>query len=216
VAESSRSYIPAAGRDWLLPFYDPLQWLLGAHKRRRAVLEAAALQTGHRVLDVGCGTGSLVAGLKAERPDVAVTGLDPDPRALGRARRKLERAGLEVRLDEGFADAMPYPDASFERVLSSFMFHHLEHAAKKGMLREVLRVLAPGGELHLLDFGGQATHHHGFFAKRIHSHDELADNFDGRIGALMREAGFENVREVSHGRTIFGGVAHYAGGRPSS
>jgi ubiquinone/menaquinone biosynthesis C-methylase UbiE len=62
---------------------------------------------------------------------------------------------MEVRFDRGFADALDYPDASFDRVFSSFMFHHLAREEKEATLRAVRRVLKPGGSLHLLDFGGQ-------------------------------------------------------------
>lgn len=207
MSDSARSYIPAAGRDWLLPFYDPLQWLLGGQRIRRAMLDAAALRPGMRVLDVGCGTGSLVAELARSWPEVVVTGLDPDPLALARARGKLERAGREARLDEGFADDLPYPEASFDRVFSSFMFHHLSREVKEGMLREVRRVLAPGGALHLVDFGGEERAH-GLLAHFIHSHDDVGDNFGGGIPRLMQEAGFGRVREVSSRRTLFGRVTH--------
>jgi ubiquinone/menaquinone biosynthesis C-methylase UbiE len=209
VSETARSYIPAAGRDWLLPFYDPLQWLTGGHRVRAAMLDAADLGPGRHVLDVGCGTGSLVMELVRSRSGLEVTGLDPDPLALARARRKLERAGLEARLDEGFADALPYADACFDRVFSSFMFHHLARDVKEGMLREVRRVLAPGGALHLVDFGGEG-HARGPVARFFHSHDELEDNFTGGIPRLMRAAGFEPVRSVSSRRTLFGRVTHYA------
>jgi ubiquinone/menaquinone biosynthesis C-methylase UbiE len=161
-----------------------------------------------RVLDVGCGTGSLLVALKRAAPGLDVTGLDPDPLALSRARRKLARARLEARLDQGFADRLPYPDAAFERVFSSFMFHHLEREVKEGMLRDVRRVLAPRGGFHLADFGGE-SHAHGLLARFVHSHDELQDNFGGAIPALMRAAGFDEVREVSSRRTLFGRVTHY-------
>lgn len=216
MSDTERVYIPAAGRDWLLPFYDPLQWLLGGHRVRAAMLDAAELRPGMRALDVGCGTGSLVVELVRRHPGVEVTGLDPDPLALRRARRKLERAGLEARLDEGFADALPYADGSFDRVFSSFMFHHLSRPAKEGMLREVQRVLVPGGALHLADFGGEAHgHEHGLLARFVHSAEELAENFGGAIPRLAQAAGFGPVREVSSRRTLFGRVAHYEARRPS-
>jgi SAM-dependent methyltransferase len=208
VSGTARSYIPAAGRDWLLPFYDPLQRLLGGQRVRAALLDAAKLRPGMRVLDVGCGTGSLAAELARGWPGVEVTGLDPDPLALARARRKLERAGLEARLDQGFADDLPYPESSFDRVFSTFMFHHLARDVKEGMLREVCRVLAPGGALHLVDFGGEA-HAGGLLARFVHSHDGLGDNFAGGIPPLVRAAGFGRVREVSSRRLLFGRVTHY-------
>src|SRR2546430_13790941 len=90
---SSRTYLPAAGHDWSSPLYDPIVKLLGGDAARKALLEQAALRPGQRVLDVGCGTGTLATLIKQLYPDVEVVGLDPDPEALARARRKAARAG---------------------------------------------------------------------------------------------------------------------------
>ena len=79
-------------------------------------------------------------------------------RAGSRSRRAGDRAaqgaagGRLHQLDQGFADALPYPDASFDRVLSSFMFHHLSRDVKEKTLREARRVLKPGGRFHMVDF----------------------------------------------------------------
>ena len=81
-------------------------------------------------------------------------GLDPDPRVLAIAARKARRAGVTLRLDRGYADRLPYPDGSVDRVLSAFMLHHLPADQQHDALREVRRVLAPGGRLHLLDIDG--------------------------------------------------------------
>ena len=78
----TRHYIPAAGRDWLLPLYDPLQWILGGDALKRPLIEQAALAPGFRVLDIGCGTGSLTLLIKRLHPEVEVLGLDPDRKAL--------------------------------------------------------------------------------------------------------------------------------------
>ena len=87
-----KAYLPAAGRDIFLPFYDPLVKLLGGDRARRTLLDQAAIQPNHRVLDIGCGTGTMVLLIKQLHPQAQVTGLDPDPKALARANRKLQRA----------------------------------------------------------------------------------------------------------------------------
>ncbi|MEE9281928.1 MAG: methyltransferase domain-containing protein [Myxococcota bacterium] len=206
MSSESRSFVPAAGHDWLLPFYDPLCRLLGAGRHLAAFVAEADLQPGHRVLDVGCGTGNLTLLTKRLHPDLEVVGLDPDPKALARARRKADRAGLTVQLDLGFSQELPYPDASFDRVLSSFMFHHLDRDTKAATLRETRRVLAPGGSLHLLDFGG---HSHGWLARLFHSSDELRDNAEDRVLSLLREAGLANPEDVAHRAMILGGIISY-------
>ena len=210
-ATSARSFHPAAGRDLFLPLYDPLTWLLGLNALRAALLEQADVQPNHRILDVGCGTGTFAIAIKKQHASVEVTGLDPDPKALARASRKAERAGVSVRFDQGFADAMPYTDGMFDRVVSSLMFHHLPRDVKSGMLREVKRVLAPGGRLHLMDFTG--TTGHGRLAQLLHPKQALRDNTEDRVLTKMREAGFPDPKRVALRMTFFGPIAYYVAAR---
>ena len=141
---ADRRYLPAAGKSWLLPLYDPLTRLIGAGAAHRKLAEQAELGSARRVLEIGCGTGNLVLLVKRMDPRLEVTGLDPDPRALARPGRKARRAKLALQLDRGFADQLPYPDGCFDRVLSSLMFHHLDAGQRVASLREVRRVLRPG------------------------------------------------------------------------
>ncbi|MEJ2131438.1 MAG: class I SAM-dependent methyltransferase [Gammaproteobacteria bacterium] len=206
MSSEARSYLSAAGHDWLLPFYDPLCKLLRAERPFESRIADADVQSGARVLEIGCGTGNLTLLLKRMHADVEVVGLDPDPKALARARRKAERARLDVRLDQGFSQELPYPDASFDRVLSSFMFHHLDAPTKSATLREVRRVLVPGGSLHLLDFAG---HGHGRLAGLFHAPDQLRDNAEDRVLALMKEAGFAHAEPVTRRHMLLGATTTY-------
>jgi ubiquinone/menaquinone biosynthesis C-methylase UbiE len=207
--ESSRTYLPAAGHDWLLPLYDPIVKLLGGDAARKALVDQATLHPDHRVLEVGCGTGTLAVQIKKLHPAVEVIGIDPDPKALTRARRKAARAALSIKFDTGFAGELPYPDASFHRVFSSFMFHHL-HADEKGKtLSEVRRVLRPGGELHMLDFEGPEDGANGFLAQVLHSNQRLKDNSEAKVLSFMRHAGFADTKNVGHRTMLFGGAAYY-------
>jgi ubiquinone/menaquinone biosynthesis C-methylase UbiE len=198
-----REYLPAAGKDWALPFYDPMVKLLGGDAARQKLLDQAALGAGQRVLDIGCGTGTLVTLIKRLYPGVDVTGLDPDPKALARARKKAARAGISIQFDQGFSDGLPYPGASFDRVLSSFMFHHLEGESRGKTLQEVRRVLKPGGSFHLADFVHPEGHGHGL-SHRIHSNPHFKDNSDARILSLMTQAGFAQPRKTADSTMMFG------------
>ena len=210
MSDVQRSFVPAAGHDWFLPFYDPILRLIGADAAKQQLIEQADLQPGQRVLDVGCGTGDLLVLIAKRHPDVEVIGLDPDPKALTRARRKLDRAGLSAQLDQGFSDELPYQDRSLDRVFSSFMFHHLGSDEKAKTLAEIRRVLNPAGRLHLLDFGGSTgDRDHGLIARLLHSGDHMRDNLEGRIPTLMAEAGLADSGEIAHRRTIFGRIAYY-------
>lgn len=204
-----RTYLPAMSRDWLLPVYDPLTRLLGVAGAHGSLIDEADLGPGLRVLEVGCGTGNLALAVKRRRPDVTVTGLDPDPKALARAARKSARAGVAVRWERGFAEQLPYEEASFDRVLSSLMFHHLEPDGRRGMLSEVRRVLRPGGSLHLIDFGGRGDHRHGPVAHLKRRNARLQDNFDDSIPALMTAADLSDAAQTGQATTRAGRLAIY-------
>jgi ubiquinone/menaquinone biosynthesis C-methylase UbiE len=192
----SGDYIPGMGKHYLLPLYDVVHHLFGLRPIHEEMVALARLRDGLRVLDVGCGTGNLLRTTGKLRPDAELSGMDPDPKALARARRKTRRAGLDVRLDRGFAQEMPYPDGSFDRVFSSLMFHHLDSTAKDALLAEVRRVLRPGGVLVLADMVvDEHGHGHGRGRMRERLHDNVGDAVSRRIAA----AGFavEPTRTMS-------------------
>jgi ubiquinone/menaquinone biosynthesis C-methylase UbiE len=203
------SYLPGMGRDWLLPLYDPITRLLRLRSAHRRLSDQAALRPNDRVLEIGCGTANLALLVKQRHPSTEVVGLDPDPKALARAARKARRGRFDVRFNRGFAGALPYPDASFDRVLSAFMFHHLELPEKQRALREVARVLRPGGTLHLLDFGGRRDPSDGLLTRIAHHNRHLQDNLGDRIPTLMGEAGLADPVETGHRVTVVGRYTFY-------
>ena len=188
VTGGERSFLPGMRHEWLLPLYDPLNRLLGVRRIRRRLLDQADLRPGQRVLEIGCGTGDLLLAAKRAQPAALVVGLDPDLAALARAHRKARRRGLAVQLDRGHAEELPYADDSVDVVLSSFMLHHVPAGERGAAMREVLRVLRPGGALHLVDVGGSGDSGHRHRFTREHAVDDVPD--------LLRGAGFPEVAET--------------------
>jgi ubiquinone/menaquinone biosynthesis C-methylase UbiE len=142
--------------------YDLMIWLAsrgreGAFRERQ--LDLARIAGGESVLDVGCGTGTLaIAAARRVGETGAVTGVDPSAELLARARKKAHRARVSVTLETAGGESLPFPDESFDVVLSSLVFHHLPHAALRSSALEARRVLKPGGRLLVVDIGGTQDH----------------------------------------------------------
>ena len=115
-----------------------------------------------------------------------------------------------MQLDQGFADQLPYKNESFDRIFSSFMFHHLNEQERENMLREVLRVLKPAGLFRLVDFIVDDGSH-GFLHRLFRSHAQMKDNSNERILGLMSDTGFTNPMKVKEGNMLFGllHIAYY-------
>lgn len=212
-----RGYIPALGHDFLTPLYDPLVRLTmrdTAFKRR--LIKQAQATGAQRVLDVGCGTGTLLALVREEVPSARVVGIDGDFKILALAQRK---AGGPhgLRLVQAFSFALPFATGCFDRVFSTLMLHHLTRDEKLATLREIVRVLRPNGELHVADWG--PPHNRLMRALSLplrvgHHSGRVQDNLAGALPSLFRQAGLEDVREHAHLSTLFGTLALYGGRRP--
>ncbi|GAB4087186.1 hypothetical protein GCM10028784_38160 [Myceligenerans cantabricum] len=151
---AGREFLPGMGKPWLTPFFDAMVGLLGMRGRYARTVELAGVRDGESVLDVGCGTGSLLMAVLDAAPGARVTGLDPDVRALEIAAGKLRRGRRRGTLVRGFADRLPAEDASVDHVVSSLALHHVPEDDRPTFAREVARVLRPGGKVTILDMGG--------------------------------------------------------------
>jgi ubiquinone/menaquinone biosynthesis C-methylase UbiE len=201
----NRRYIPALSFAWLTPLYDPVMRLLMREDEiRHSFMRQMALSPGMRFLDVGCGTGTLAILIRRTHRGVAVTGLDGDPAVLARAANKAARGGDSINWNLGFATNLPYAGDSFDRVASSLVMHHLAVPDKVRALCEAHRVLRPGGELHILDFGPPQNAYSRIAASVMRHLEETAAQFDGLLPEMIRAAGFCKPEVCSRFITLFG------------
>ena len=107
------------------------------------LVEFAPVQRGRKVLDVACGTG--VVAVTAARAGAQVKALDLSPVLLERAHWNADMAGVKIEFTEGDAEALPYPDAAFDVVLSQY--GHMFAPRPEVVVAEMLRVLKPGGQI---------------------------------------------------------------------
>ena len=201
--------------------YDLLVWVhsLGRERRfRDRLVGLAQLAPGEFVLDVGSGTGTLAIAAKGRvGAGGRLCGVDPSPEMVARARRKAAKAGAEVRFDTAAAEALPFPDAGFDAVLSTLVLHHLTEDGRRQGIAEIARVTKPGGRFLAVDLGGgtKGKRHGHLLRLPGHAHfdlDELAPVLDGaglpvvaRGPVSTRELiGLSNLRFVLAARPLLG------------
>ncbi len=156
---------------------------------RQRTANLASIQPGEQVLDVGCGTRTLAIEVahcvgRAGR----VAGIDPSTQQIARARRSAARRNLPIAFQIGVIEHLPFPDQTFDVVLSTLMMHHLPGNLKRQGLAEIARVLKPGGRLVIADFTpkrerkGQAA--------RFHAGGSSMQD----LAAMAADAGFEHLK----------------------
>jgi ubiquinone/menaquinone biosynthesis C-methylase UbiE len=211
---AQHDYIPAAGRDALLPGYDLLARLLGMNRVYDTLVAQAELAAGLRVLEIGCGTGNVTTRVKRAEPSADVVGTDPDPLALARAQRKV-RGMTGIRFERAYAQELPFADGEFDRVLSSMMLHHLDDDVKAAAAAEIHRVLRPGGVLHIVDIGGPVTASDDLMARRMLPSPHIAGNLGDAIPRLLRSVGFDCTEVGTRRSRFIGRLTFYRAIRPA-
>ncbi len=210
-----KPFTPALGYARLTPLYDLAIAALTRERTWRAQLVAQIdPQNDERILDVGCGTGSLALQIMKSAPDSRVIGIDPDPEVLARALRKSQVQGKTIDWREGFFDtAAALEVGQVDKVVSSLVFHQVPLDGKKALLSVIHSTLAAGGELHIGDYGLQRTRlMRTLFRRTVQSIDGIEDtqpNADGVLPELMQEAGFDRVLERAVIPTVTGSISLY-------
>lgn len=165
-------------------FTDLFLFRSNVRKLRQKTLELARIHPGEMVLDVGCGTGTLLMDV-ARRVGTAgrVVGIDPAHQQIIRARAKAARRNVPIEFQIGVIEHLTFPDQTFDVVFSTLMMHHLPPPLKRQGLTEIARVLKPGGRLVIADFAHRSDHQ----GQAAHVHAEGSDTHDVTI--LVSESG---------------------------
>lgn len=211
---SKLEYVPALRFSWLTPYYDAV---VGTTTRERsfkqALIQQADIKAGQHVLDLATGTGTLAIWVKQSQPLATVTGVDGDSAILSIATRKAENANVAVQFDHALSYSLPYPAAHFDRVLASLFFHHLTWENKQCTAQELFRVLKPGAELHVADWGYPTNVvMRGLFLsiQLLDGFKNTQDNVSGKLIELFQRAGFAEVAQRKTYSTIYGTMALYS------
>jgi SAM-dependent methyltransferase len=205
-----KTYTPALRFHRLTGAYD---WVLSRTMPEKAfksaLLSQASIAPAHRVLDFGCGTGTLTLMAQAAVKDAQVIGVDIDDGALALARAKCSSAKTAATFVKISSGPLPFEDRSFDRVLSCLVFHHLRRDEKLSALAECRRVLRPAGEIHVGDWGHPESPllRAGFFLTQLlDGFETTGDHVLGRMPTLISQAGFLDVVDTGHFPTLFGSL----------
>ena len=201
--------MPALRYKRLTPLFDAVVAPLTRERTfKERLLDRARLSTGEDVLDLACGTGTLAIAAARATPGARVVGVDADPVVLAKARAKARRAGVDLAFDQALSTALPYENGSFDAVLSSLFFHHLDDEAKAASGAEILRILRPGGRLVVGDVGRP---HGAVMRLAVLATVQLLDgvattssNVAGRLPGVLTGTGLRDVVVTDRLRTPTG------------
>lgn len=201
-----RTWIPALGRWRSVAAYKRLVRQFSLDDLPGVIATDLSCEPGMAVLDVGCGPGSLLQAMQAGQPEVRAVGFDPDTEMVAHARQGAARGSWVA----GLAQRLPFRDGTFDRATMTLMLHHLTRDQKVQALTEVRRVLRGGGRLFITDWTAPAGFRRWTFliVRLVDGFSQTEDNAKGRLGKLLRVAGFTDPREIRRRTLWIGTITH--------
>jgi ubiquinone/menaquinone biosynthesis C-methylase UbiE len=201
-----RTWVPALGRWRSVSVYERLVRQFSLDDLPGVIAADLSCEPGMAVLDVGCGPGSLLQAVQASQSGARIVGFDPDAQMLAHARESVAGGGWV----EGLAQGLPFRDRTFDRATMTLMLHHLTGEQKVQALAEARRVLRDGGRLFLTDWTAPVGFRRWTFliVGLVDGFAQTEDNAKGRLGKMVREAGFTDLRELRRRNLWIGTIAH--------
>lgn len=204
--QKTLEYVPALGFKWLTKYYD---WLISnffpEKKIKIALIDQANIGQGETVMDFGSGTGTLCMMAKQRHPGTNIIGLDIDEKIITIAQDKIQKANLNIRVLQYDGNIIPLPNNSVDKIVTSFVLHHLSTAIKEKMFREFYRVLKPDGEFHVADFEKPANLYTKIafhLVRWIDGKECTSINAKGKLKELIEQNGFTSFTGGKYFNTI--------------
>ena len=216
--DTKNNFIPALRFNWLTRLYDPVVALTCREKTFKSLLVSQAAISPHQhVLDIGSGTGTLAILIKRRYSNTSVIGLDADRDIIEIANKKSYSKNISLKFVEGMSFDMPFGSNQFDLCVSSLFFHHLTTTDKEHSFREAYRVLKPGGEIHIADWGkptGLLMRILFLAVQLIDGFKTTSDNVHGKLPDMIKKAGFVEVTIRKNISTPLGTIALYSAKKP--
>ncbi|MBK9566021.1 MAG: class I SAM-dependent methyltransferase [Saprospiraceae bacterium] len=207
------SYIPALGYDFLTAYYDlAIKLTMPEKKFRRILIEEINPQDDESILEFGFGTGQNLIMVKNQNQSIKLTGLDIDPKVKDIANYKLDKNKHSVPLDLYDGNMFPYPDHHFDKIYSCLVFHQLDADSKANSLKEIYRILKPGGELIIADWGKAENKIMRLafgIVQMLDGFKTTNDNVNGKMPEYIASVGFENVKITQSLNTAIGTFSYF-------
>lgn len=215
MTDTDRDFVPALGKSGSLDRYDAAIALMTREKRWRSdLLKLVAPQPGDRIVDIGCGTGTLAIALKEGEPESEILAVDPDPAVLEIAQTKARTAGADIHWFEAMGDELDGIAAlqGCDKIVSSLVFHQCPMEIKEAIAAQMHRLLRPGGQLFIADYGEQRSPLMRMLFRQIQWLDGVEytePNARGCMPDTLASAGFDAVEEAKIIATPTGSISIY-------